>query len=84
MIRFIFHIFTEFRKDDDVLCVALRTGHFGCAFSLLFLVYPPLETKLMDPLGGSLTPTRPDPWGTTIIILSSETHPAGFPKYIIL
>lgn len=83
MFRFFFYIFIEFRKDDDVFCVVLRIGYFGCVFFFLFFVYLFLEIKLMDLFGGFFISIRFDLWGIIIIIFSSEIYLVGFFKYII-
>lgn len=67
---------TQFGEDNEVLRVALGTGHACCTVAPLFLVYPALQTGLVHPLGGAAASARPYPLSGAVILICGKTHPA--------
>lgn len=68
---------TQFRKDDEVFCIALWAGHACCAVAPLFLVHPALQAGLVDPLGGAATATRAHPLCCAVVLVRGKTHPTA-------
>ena len=71
---------TKLREHDDISGSTLRTVHLCRAVPLLFLIHPPLEAGLVDPLGGTSTATGLHPFSIVVIFHSGKANPAAPPE----